>query len=84
MAKAAQPEKHEVWFLWGTEACNKYNSEGNVEEHDLTHHEYATKAELDAFIEGVEAAEGWMESQQFDEKPVSSSNEEDSFKEEDE
>lgn len=53
---AANPKgKHEVHFAWGLD-----------DPPDVTHHEYETAEELNAFLEGVDAASGWLDYEQCD------------------
>lgn len=70
-AKAAKSEasKHEVWFLWGEEAVKEYAQTGKASASNLCHYRFDTHEELNAFLAGVSAAVGFLESEQFDTKP---------------
>jgi hypothetical protein len=54
-------KKFKTYIIWGSHF---------EEEHAKNPCEYSfdTKAELDAFLQGVDAANGWMEYQTFDSK----------------
>jgi hypothetical protein len=68
--KRKPPEKHEVWILWSEESCRQWYDTGTIEPSDLKHYEFATLAELNAFLHGVDEAVGWLEHEQFDRDPL--------------
>ncbi len=54
-----EAEGFQVWIVWGDEASR------HVDPH-LCHYVYDSQAELNAFLEGVEAASGYLDHEQFD------------------
>lgn len=50
--------QHKVWFRWGSGREDKASG--------YTEHGFDSHAELNAFLLGVEAATGWLDSEQFD------------------
>lgn len=49
------PEKHSVWIMWGT-----------TEKPAPQKYEFDTLIELNAFLEGVDQGNGWLDFEQFD------------------
>lgn len=68
-----QAKQHEVWFIWGSENIELYNNSKTAYikagTPGLTYHSYPTAELLNAFLDGVNAADGWLDSEQLDEDP---------------
>ena len=63
--------KHKVWFVWGSEAVRDYlnwkeKPKSSTDNLNLSEYEFDTEAEVNAFLEGVDAANGWLEYHQID------------------
>lgn len=58
--------QHNVTIIFGDIACRKYEDAGTVtnevtEEGNVETFTFKTRDELNAFMEGVEAASGWLD-----------------------
>ena len=66
MGEQENPRPHSVTIVFSEEACAAYDDAGGEITDEVREigpvetNSFATKAELDAFMQGVHAAEGWM------------------------
>jgi hypothetical protein len=66
--KTSTNKKHSVYVVWGTDATRNFNNNGKISmNHDdidgcVNFYSFDTQAELNAFLKGINEANGWFDS----------------------
>ncbi len=61
LENAASAKTKRVWFVWGEDSTVRVNRENAISEYS-----FDTNAEMNAFLNGVDAVQGWLDYAKFD------------------